>query len=59
VLEGFLSGFGRAFYGAEDEKKERIVLKRGEEVVVESFKGDGVEVVPFRRGKGVWSVVWK
>lgn len=58
VLEGFLGGHGRKFYGIE-ESRERIVLKKEKEVVVESFKGEGVEVVPFRRGMGTWSVEWK
>ncbi|KAK8153952.1 hypothetical protein BKA80DRAFT_210408 [Phyllosticta citrichinensis] len=63
-LEGFLSGFGRAFYGGqarEREGKETIVLRRGEERVPERLrhvKGE-VEVVPFRRGEETWSVEWK
>lgn len=61
LLEGFLGGFGRRFYGVEEGKGkgERIVVeKKKGEVVVESIKGEGVEVVPFRKGKDTWSVRW-
>jgi dihydroorotase len=60
-LEGFLAGWGRAFYGVEDGRGERILLKRGREKVVDVLKkeGLGVEVVPFRRGEATWSVTWK
>lgn len=57
LLEGFLGGFGRRFYGVE-EPKERIVAEKKDEVVVESIKGEGIEVVPFRKGKPTWSVRW-
>jgi dihydroorotase len=58
ILEGFLGGHGRKFYGI-DESKERIILRKGKEVVQESFSGEGVEVVPFRKGLSTWSVEWK
>jgi dihydroorotase len=58
VLENFLGGHGRKFYGVEPSR-ERIVLRKGKEVINESFKGEGVEVVPFRRGQSTWSVEWK
>ena len=58
ILEGFLGGYGRKFYGI-DGSKERIVLRKGREAVQESFKGEGVEVVPFRTGMSIWSVEWK
>lgn len=58
LLEGFLGGFGRRFYGVAPTD-ERIVLEKKGEVVVESVKGDGgLEVVPFRKGKETWSVRW-
>ncbi|CAN8106383.1 unnamed protein product [Discula destructiva] len=57
LLEGFLGGFGRKFYGVEPTT-ERIVVEKKSEVVVDSIKGDGVEVVPFRKGKNTWSVSW-
>lgn len=58
ILEGFLGGHGRRFYGI-DGSKERIVLRRGGAVVQESYTGQGVEVIPFRRGQKIWSVEWK
>lgn len=59
ILAGFLSEHGRAFYGISDPKNERIVLRKGQEIVKESFIGDGVEVVPFRKGLWTWSVEWR
>jgi dihydroorotase len=59
ILEGFLGGHGRKFYGITDSSNERIVLRKGAEVIQESFTGKGVEVVPFRRGQRTWSVEWK
>lgn len=57
LLEGFLGGFGRKFYGVETSAEKIVVEKKGE-VVVESINGEGVEVVPFRKGKNTWSVSW-
>lgn len=57
LLEGFLGGFGRKFYGVPPTD-EKIVLEKTGEIVVESIKGEGLEVVPFRKGKGTWSVRW-
>ncbi|KAK6084310.1 dihydroorotase [Seiridium cupressi] len=57
-LAGFLGEWGRKFYGIEKSSKN-IVLKRGDEVVVSSIKGPGVEVVPFRQGESTWSVEWQ
>jgi dihydroorotase len=60
-LEGFLGVWGRKFYGVEDQKSERIVLRKEQEVIagVLSKSGLGVEVVPFRRGEKTWKVEWK
>ncbi|TKA67525.1 hypothetical protein B0A49_08250 [Cryomyces minteri] len=60
ALEGFLSKFGRAFYRAPDARNERIVLKRGDERIVDVIRKDGsdVEVVPFRRGRSTWTLTW-
>ena len=58
LLEGFLGGFGRKFYGVEDGSGQKIVLKKGDEVVMESVKGEGVQVVPFRSGLPSWSCEW-
>lgn len=57
LLEGFLGGFGRRFYGVAPAR-ERIVVEKKGEAVVESIKGEGLEVVPFRKGKETWSVSW-
>ena len=61
VLEGFFGGYGRKFYQVEDERKERIVLKKGGEKIVDVLRKDGVsvEVVPFRHGESTWSAEWK
>lgn len=58
LLEGFLGGFGRKFYGVDDGKTERIVVEKKGEIVADSIKGEGIEVVPFRKGKNTWSVRW-
>lgn len=57
LLEGFLGGFGRKFYGV-GPASERIFVERKGEAVVESIRGEGIEVVPFRKGKETWSVSW-
>jgi len=59
ILIGFLGSHGREFYGIVDSSKERIVLRKGTEIVEGSFTGKGVEIVPFRRGQGTWSIEWK
>ncbi|KAG9238099.1 hypothetical protein BJ875DRAFT_86996 [Amylocarpus encephaloides] len=60
TLEGFLGGFGRKFYDVQDGNGRKIVLRKGSEKIVEMVKGEeGIEVVPFRRGMGTWSVEWK
>jgi dihydroorotase len=61
VLEGFLGGWGRKFYGVSDERRERVVLKKSKEEIVSVLRKDGVsvEVVPFRRGENTWGVSWK
>lgn len=59
ILVGFLGGWGRRFYGITDSSNEKIIVRKRNQVIQESFKGDGVEVVPFRRGQSTWSVEWK
>ncbi|KAF2012285.1 Dihydroorotase [Aaosphaeria arxii CBS 175.79] len=61
VLEGFFGGWGRRFYGVEEKRGERVVLRRGGAKVVDVLRKDGVgvEVVPFRRGESTWGVEWK
>ncbi|EMC92103.1 hypothetical protein BAUCODRAFT_38128 [Baudoinia panamericana UAMH 10762] len=60
-LEGFLSRFGRDFYQLKDESGERTVLSKSTEAVQDILRSvDGtLEVVPFRRGKMVWTAVLK
>lgn len=57
ILVGFLGGHGRRFYGVGDTD-ERIRLRKDGCVIEESVKGEGVEVVPFRRGQTTWGVEW-
>lgn len=59
MLKGFLGGYGRAFCRINDKRGEKTILKRGNEVEMETLTGDEVEVVPFRRGKNTWSVEWQ
>lgn len=60
ILENFLGGHGRRFYGIGDSSGERIILRKGSEVVEKSFAGkEGIQIVPFRRGQSTWSVEWK
>lgn len=58
IVEGFMSKYGRAFYGLESEKKEFITLEKKDEKVVNILKSDKVDVVPFRRDQQTWSVTW-
>jgi dihydroorotase len=58
-LEGFLSGYGKAFYRASDAKEEKIVLRRKADVVVNLLSAGELEVVPFRRGHSTWKVEWR
>lgn len=63
-LAGFLSAFGRKFYGgeaeAEDRTKEKIRLTRGGFVVPERIRSEdgGVEVAVSRAGEEVWGLEW-
>jgi dihydroorotase len=57
VLRGFLSDYGRRFYGLPPNTRH-IRLTRGGAHVEESLRGDGVEVVPFRAGEETWGVEW-
>ncbi|TYJ53169.1 dihydroorotase, homodimeric type [Cryptococcus floricola] len=60
-LEGFVSGHGRAFYKVSAKAGQEIKLRKtGEEegFVRGTFKGDGVEVMPFWAGKRLgWEIV--
>ncbi|KAL4795693.1 hypothetical protein BDV19DRAFT_160326 [Aspergillus venezuelensis] len=58
IVEGFMSKFGRSFYGLESEQKEFITLEKKDEKVINILKSDKVDVVPFRRDQETWSVTW-
>ncbi|KAF2429821.1 Dihydroorotase [Tothia fuscella] len=58
-LRHFLSAFGRTFYQENDKTSERIVIRKGDDVVTDSLTAGAFEVVPFRRGQKTWSVKWK
>jgi dihydroorotase len=60
-LKGFLSGYGRAFYGVEDERNEKIVLRKSAVTIEKLLQSEdgAVEVVPFRRGKLTWGAEWQ
>ncbi|KAI9746295.1 MAG: hypothetical protein M1818_000006 [Claussenomyces sp. TS43310] len=58
ALEGFLSKFGRAFYGIEDAKNETIMLRKADEKIKDILQSQEVDVVPFRRGQKTWSLSW-
>ncbi|KAL2753378.1 hypothetical protein ACRALDRAFT_1044265 [Sodiomyces alcalophilus JCM 7366] len=57
VLEGFLGAWGREFYRVEQSTK-KIVLRKADQVIPESLKAAGVEVVNYRAGKKTWSLEW-
>ena len=59
-LEGFLSAYGRAFYGVADDRNERIVLRKSGVSIEKSMRSEdgAIEVVPFKRGKLTWAVEW-
>ncbi|KAJ9295157.1 hypothetical protein DTO271G3_6327 [Paecilomyces variotii] len=58
IVEGFLSKFGRQFYGLEEEKHEFITFNEAGDVIEDILKSDTVDVVPFRRGQKTWSISW-
>ncbi|KAE8373831.1 hypothetical protein BDV26DRAFT_56837 [Aspergillus bertholletiae] len=58
VVEGFMSKFGRQFYGIGEEQKEFITLEKKDEKIVNLLQSDKVDVVPFRRDQQTWSVSW-
>ena len=59
-LKGFMGGFGRRFYGIEQEPEGVIELQRGEGEILDILENDdkSVQVVPFRRGEKTWSLSW-
>jgi dihydroorotase len=58
-LQGFLGDFGRRFYGVSDVRKEKISLRKRDEIVVEILERGEVEIVPFKSRKALgWSLDW-
>ncbi|KAL2259396.1 hypothetical protein VTK26DRAFT_6932 [Humicola hyalothermophila] len=62
ALRGFLSEYGRNFYGVAPATRQ-IRLTRGTAKVEASLKGGegegaAVEIVPFRAGETIWGVEW-
>ncbi|KAK1760625.1 putative dihydroorotase [Echria macrotheca] len=58
VLRGFLSEYGRAFYGVPKATRN-ILVSRGTDRIPDSLKGEGAEIVPFRAGEMTWGVEWQ
>lgn len=58
VVEGFMSKFGRAFYGIGEEQKESITIEKKGEKIAEILQSDKTDVVPFRKTQDTWSVSW-
>lgn len=58
LLRGFLGEWGRSFYGV-DNSTRKILLTKGNEKIVEAFKGPDVEIVPFKKGEITWSLRWQ
>ncbi|KAI9799672.1 MAG: hypothetical protein M1825_004407 [Sarcosagium campestre] len=58
VLEGFMSGFGRKFYGLEDEMEEQIILSKADEEISRILENGATNVVPFRKGQRTWTLSW-
>lgn len=58
ILEGFLSKFGRQFYGIGEEKNEFITLEKKGENIANILQSEKLDVVPFRRGQETWTVSW-
>ena len=60
-IEGFLSGYGLAFYKIHRSTESKVRLERRGETVPEAvFSQDrNIEVVSFGRGKEILSLSWK
>ncbi|PNS20425.1 dihydroorotase, homodimeric type [Sphaceloma murrayae] len=60
-VQGFLSGYGRAFYGSVAASKGAKVRLRKAGAQIRSnlvAKDASFEVVPFRRGQTTWAIEW-
>ncbi|KAM7203780.1 putative dihydroorotase [Rhypophila sp. PSN 637] len=56
-LAGFFSTYGRSFYNIP-QATQKIRLTRDGQTVLDSLKGTGAEIVPFRAGEKTWGVEW-
>lgn len=59
-LKGFMSEYGRGFYGLEKQSRERIELTKGDEKIIDILESEdgSLQVVPFRRGESTRSLTW-
>ena len=59
-FKGFMSGYGRDFYGLKKQSKERIEITKGDERIIDVLESkDGtLQVVPFRKGESTRSLKW-
>jgi dihydroorotase len=57
-VAGFLSVYGREYYGVAQAKDKIVVSKKGE-TVEGVMKHEDVELAPFRAGEQTWSLEWK
>lgn len=59
-LRGFLCDNGRNFYEVQDDRNEKIVLRKSGVTIEKSLitEDGSLEVVPFRRGQLTWAVEW-
>lgn len=60
IIDAFLGGHGRSFYGLDAEKRELIELHKADEQIVDVLRigNNEAEVVPFRKGRKTWSLSW-
>jgi dihydroorotase len=58
-VEGFVSTFGREFYGVREEEGKSVMLRKGGgKKVDESWVSGGESVIPFWAGKELrWEIV--
>lgn len=59
-FQGFMSGYGRAFYGLEPSSNARIELSEGTERIMDILQTEdaSLQVVPFRRGERIRTLTW-
>ena len=59
-INGFMSGYGRAFYRLEKSNNARIELIKGTERITDILQNEdgSLQVVPFRRGEKTRNLSW-